>query len=271
MVDKMSGQEFDYTYTDIHRDTLRRESSYLRKLAMKLAYQYISDASVRIMFLTEVEELITKTELEVSNYCLSFSTGLDNISNEIERLEKQEELLRSKSIMQYALLEVIHEKDVKEKNNKLILKQIGFISGSMQTIGGFTSCIGSVGALCSSLGVGLVSHGVNSTIENGYYLLFREDLNGPIRNGYRTVSSTLGYGDDEADIFYNVVDLSLSGALIMKPILKEDAWKLFYYIKSDFINSWKTMGGLSVTSEFIFDGMTIYSTYNLHKGEDKNG
>ncbi len=35
---------------------------------------------------------------------------------------------------------------------------------------GGASCVGSVGTLCSSLEVGMVSQGVNSMIENGYYL-----------------------------------------------------------------------------------------------------
>ena len=41
----------------------------------------------------------------------------------------------------------------------------------MQIYGGEV-LVGSIGTLCSSLGVGMVSQGVNSMIENGYYLLF---------------------------------------------------------------------------------------------------
>lgn len=266
----MTEYELDYSYSDVYRDTLRRESSYLRKIAMKFAYQYIGDAFVRMMFLNDIEQLIARTELEVSSYCLSLSAGLDNISDEIERLELQDNLLRNRSIMQYALFETIREKEESEENNKLILKQVGFVSGAMQAYGGFTSCVGSVGTLCSSLGVGMVSQGVNSMIENGHYLLFREEYNGPVRNTYRAASKALGYGDNEADIFYNVVDLSLSGASLLKPVLKEDAWKLFHYIKSDFVTSWKTMNRVPLMSEVFFDGIAIYSTYDLYKEENKS-
>lgn len=266
----MAEPELDYSYSDVYRDTLKRESNYLRKIAMKFAYQYISDASVRMMFLNDIEQLIARTELEVSSYCLSLSAGLDNISDEIERLELQDKLLRNRSIMQYAVLESIREKEESEKSNKIVLKQVGFVSGAMQAYGGFTSCVGSVGALCGTLGVGMVSQGVNSVIENGYYLLFREEYNGPVRNGYRATSKALGYGDNEADIFYNTVDLSLSGASLLKPVLKEDVWKLFYYIKSDFVTSWKTMDKIPLMSEVFFDGMAIYSTYDLYEEENKS-
>lgn len=84
----MTEYELDYSYSDVYRDTLRRESSYLRKIAMKFAYQYIGDSFARMMFLNDIEQLIARTELEVSSYCLSLSAGLDNISGEIEKMRK---------------------------------------------------------------------------------------------------------------------------------------------------------------------------------------
>lgn len=128
----MAEPELDYSYSDVYRDTLRRESSYLRKTAMNFAYKYISDAFTRMMFLNEIEQLIARTELEVSSYCLSLSAGLDNISNEIERLELQDNLLRNRSMVQYSLIETIRENEKNEENNKLVLKQVGFVSGAMQ-------------------------------------------------------------------------------------------------------------------------------------------
>lgn len=41
-----------------------------------------------MMFLNDIEQLIARTELEVSSYCLSLSAGLDNISDEIEKMRK---------------------------------------------------------------------------------------------------------------------------------------------------------------------------------------
>ncbi|WP_074379337.1 DUF4225 domain-containing protein [Proteus hauseri] len=34
-------------------------------------------------------------------------------------------------------------------------------------------------------------------IENGYYLLFREDYNAPVRKAYRAAAKTVGYGENE--------------------------------------------------------------------------
>lgn len=269
-VKSMAKIEIDNTFSDVYRDTLRRESAYLRKVAMKYAYQYLSDGTTRMKFLNEIEQLIMKTELEVSHYCLSLSAGLDNISNEIERLEYQDKLLRAKGIMQYAVFESIRETENRNNRNKLALKQVGFISGALQVAGGYGVCVGSAGALCNTLGVGLIAQGSNNMVENGHYLLFREDFNGPLRNGYRSISKNLGYGDYEADVFYNVVDLSLSAGTLISPVLKDGSWKLFYYIEDDFIASWKAMGEIPIILEGFFDGMTIYSTYELNNGKNKN-
>ncbi len=67
-----------------------------------------------------------------------------------------------------------------------------------------------------------------------------------------------------------MVDLSLSGASLLKPVLKEDSWKLFHYIKSDFITSWQTMGRVPLMSEIFFEGMAIYSTYDLYEEKNKS-
>ncbi|NBM53223.1 DUF4225 domain-containing protein [Proteus sp. G2669] len=96
-----------------------------------------------------------------------------------------------------------------------------------------------------------------------YYLLFREEYSGPVKNGYRAAFKALGYGDNEADIFYNVVDLSLFGASLLKPVLKEDTWKLFHYIKSDFITSWKTMDRVPLISE-IFLTVWLFILHTIY-------
>jgi hypothetical protein len=56
----------------------------------------------------------------------------------------------------------------------------------------------------------MITHGLNNMYENGYYLLYREDRSGTLRDAYRYVAAKLGYGNNEADIVYGVVDISLS-------------------------------------------------------------
>lgn len=56
----------------------------------------------------------------------------------------------------------------------------------------------------------MIAHGLNNMYENGYYLLFREEQSGTLRDAYRFAATKLGYGNNRADLVYGVVDLSLS-------------------------------------------------------------
>ncbi|WP_323835415.1 DUF4225 domain-containing protein [Photorhabdus africana] len=90
-------------------------------------------------------------------------------------------MFNSKKIKQYAIIE--REKE-KSSYTNLILKQIGFVGGGTQILAGYTVCKASLGLACASFGAPLMAHGYNNVVENGYYLLYRENINGGVREGY---------------------------------------------------------------------------------------
>lgn len=264
----MSTYELDYSFSEGYQRTLNRISNSLRKEAMEIANIHIYSQEVRLKFLMDIEQFITKNEWEVKNYCLSLSTGLDNIEDMREQLAEQHNAIQLNKIKQYAYIQTVNNKNNSTKT--LFLKQVGFVGGSMQVIAGYGACTGSIGLLCSSLGVGLISHGTNNMYENGYYLLFREKTNGYLRGGYRSLSKKLGYGNYEADMAYNFVDLTLSAGSMANPTLKPGAFKLFRYIDTDFITTWKLMTPSALFTEGFLDTVTIYSTYDSYNNENKN-
>lgn len=148
------------------------------------------------------------------------------------------------------------------------LKQVGFVGGGMQIIAGYGASAASVGLLCNSLSVGLISQGTNNMYENGYYLLFRENTIGYLRDGYRYTAQKLGYSNHEADMAYNFVDLTLSAGSMVNPALKPGTFKLFRYIDTDFIASWRLMTPAALFTEGFLDSVTIYSTYGLYDVEN---
>ncbi|AWK44394.1 hypothetical protein A4R40_00035 [Photorhabdus laumondii subsp. laumondii] len=148
-----------------------------------------------------------------------------------------------------------------------MLKQIGFVGGGTQILAGYTVCKASLGLACASFGAPLMAHGYNNVVENGYYLLYRENINGGVREGYRYVANKIGLSDKDADITYATVDLVLSGYGIFRKVLKprEKSWSLFRNINSDFIRGWREMGVVSLTTEGIVDVSTVLSIYQLEK------
>lgn len=263
----MSQYELDYSFSDAYQSTLNNISNELRKEAETIAFMHIHNPEVRLKFLRDISQYISRNEWEVRNACLSLSAGLDNIEDMRELLEEQRRAIQLQEVRQYAYVEAV--KNEKNGVTTLLLKQVGFVGGGMQIIAGYGACAVSVGLLCSSLSVGLIAQGSNNMYENGYYLLFRENTSGYLRDGYRYTTKKLGYSDHEADMVYNFVDLTLSAGTLFNPALKPGAFKLFNYYDMDFVASWKLMNTSAFITEGFFDGVTIYSTYDLIQKENK--
>lgn len=256
--------ELDYSFSDGYKSALTAHSNELRKLAEKLAYMYLSDSIARMKFLNETNQLILANELEVKNYCISLSAGMDNITKARNDLELQYEYLRTNKVMQYAIIETRREEKY-GYNGTIFLKQVGFVGGALQTYAGYGACYGSLGLLCGSLGFGLIAQGTNNMYENGYYIIFRENSSGYLRDGYRYASKSMGYSNYEADMAYSFVDLTLSGWTLANPALKPGAWKLFDYMDDSLVASWKVMGKVGLFTEMGLDGVTMYTLYDLNE------
>ncbi|MBS9443166.1 DUF4225 domain-containing protein [Photorhabdus heterorhabditis] len=203
---------------------------------------------------------------QVRIHCLSSNGAIEIIQFEIDHLKEQVFYLTANRVKQYAIIE--REKE-KSSYTNLILKQIGFVGGGTQILAGYTVCKASLGLACASFGAPLMAHGYNNVVENGYYLLYRENINGGVREGYRYIANKIGLSDKDADIAYATVDLALSGYGAFREVLKprEKSWKLFRNIDNDFIRGWREMGTVSLTTEGIVDSSTILSIYQLQ--EDK--
>ncbi|WP_445375183.1 DUF4225 domain-containing protein [Photorhabdus tasmaniensis] len=149
------------------------------------------------------------------------------------------------------------------------MKQVGFVSGGSQIFAGIGVCVASLGAACTGFGVPLLVQGGNNVYENGYYLLLRKEVSDPARDVYRDVAKTLGYSEAEADgdRVYGYVDLGLSGYGMVRSIVRLGTFRLFRYIKSDYIRGWQEMGKVPLIAEIIGDAVTGFSIYSISNGE----
>lgn len=103
--------------------------------------------------------------------------------------------------------------------------------------------------------------------ENGYYLLYREDRSGTLRDAYRYAAAKLGYGNNEADIVYGVVDISLSaygaGRRVLAP--REKSWSLFRNIESDYIRGWQEASKTAMALDLTSGSVTGWQMYQIAK------
>ncbi|CAE1147334.1 DUF4225 domain-containing protein [Serratia sp. Tan611] len=234
----------------------------LRKRAFIFSLQYLYTNESKADFSLEIERLIQHAEQESRLHCVSYYGAYSMINDELRNLEQQAiDLNLAKAKFFLAI-----EKERRKQDSVLALKQVGFVSGGSQFFAGVGACAGTLGLGCGTLGASLMLQGANNIYENGYYLLFREEKVGLVKDAYRYAASKLGYNSQVADTVYGSVDLALSGYGMVRQIVRPDARRLFRYIQSDYIRGWRQLGAIPLGAEIVGDAITGYTIYDINKG-----
>lgn len=208
----------------------------LTNQACTLGARHIKDGTLRLQFNREVSYYARSIVNEVSLGKKSPEQGLMDIKNEQSGLLSQ--------------------------SWEIAKKGAGTIAGAMQIITGAGVCYGSAGTLCLVAGVPMMAHGANNVYENGRNLLEdRIDTEGPVRQGYQAVAKAVGYGEREGNMAYGATDIGLSAYALSRYVLKPDAWRLFRYVRADYVRSYKSMGASAMGFEIYTDLQTGKQVY----------
>lgn len=212
--------------------------------ASTLGVRHIKNGTLRLQFNREVAYYAKSIVNDVSQGKKSPEQGLQELKNEQTSLLSQS-------------LEIAQ-------------KGVGAIAGAFQIATGAGICYGSAGTLCLFAGAPMMAHGANNLYENGRNLLEnRSDTQGPVRRVYQEGTKLLGSGALEGDMAYGAVDLGLSAYGVVRMVLKPDAWRLFRYVNTDYIRSYKTMGSSALILEGVSDGVTGRPMYLEYNNSDK--
>lgn len=168
-------------------------------------------------------------------------------------------------------------KELRDEQNSLLSqslevaqKGVGVIAGALQFAAGAGICYASVGTLCLFAGAPLMLHGANNTYENGRNLWGkRSDTQGPVRKGYQEVAKAMGAGEFEGNMAYGAIDLGLSAYGVGRMVLKPDAWRLFRYVRTDYVRGYENASKVVLALEAISDTATMNSMYQEAKNHDK--
>lgn len=247
---------------------LQREKEKIDRLVYDISFEYIHEPAIRSKYMIE-ERRVTSHYLDEYRYGkLDFGKALDRLREYHMSLTKHQMNLRMGSVKLYAIAK---RERVKHSILTISLKQVGFVSGAMQVIGGFGLCKASLGAACKNYGVPLMMQGSENVWENGYYLLYHEDPKKmPLRYAYRQAAKLLGGDDKDGDIAFSTGDLILSFGSASTRTLRTDSWKLFHYIQEDYIRNWRTLGVAGGASELTGDAASGLTVYQLIGGNSTN-
>ncbi|MGW8466963.1 DUF4225 domain-containing protein [Pseudomonas sp. CLCA07] len=189
----------------------------LTQQACTLGARYINDGTLRLQFNREVSYYARGIVNDVAQGRKSADQGLKEIKSE-----------------QGSLLSQAWE---------IAKKGAGVIAGGVQILTGAGICYGSAGTLCLIGGVPMMAHGANNIYENGRNLLeSRDDTEGPTRKAYQAIANWAGKSDREGNIAYGTADIATSIYGAFRLTLKPDAWRLFRYVRTDYVRAYKNMG-----------------------------
>ena len=246
-----------------NNDNLVLKSKELIRLAQTLSYDYLASYQLRREFNMKAYSFTQEIQKNVSENCLTIDAGVRLIQSEIDSLIMQSRKVQTARTEQYAAVRLEKKKD----RINVILAQVGFVGGGTQIFSGGEVCLATRGVRCKTWGVPLILHGVNNMWENGYFLLFRKNSPGWIREGYRKIAVHSRVKENVGDYAYTIVDLSLSaygvGRKIYKP--REHSWRLWDAMNNDYIFGWKEMGVVPLIFEAAVDSSTAYTGYSQFK------
>lgn len=206
-------------------------ASRLTNQACTVSARHIDDGILRLQF-----------NREVAYYARS-------IVNDVEQGRKSPE---------QGLKEIKREqRNLLDQSREIVAKGAGVIAGVVQVATGAGICYASVGTLCILAGAPLMAHGANNIYENGRNILeSRTNTEGPLRKGYQGAAKRFGFGEREGNIAYGSAELVLAAYSAFRLVLKPDAWRLFRYIREDYVRSYKQMGAAAVGFEAYINFLT---------------
>jgi hypothetical protein len=204
----------------------------LTNQACTLGARHINDGTLRLQFNREISYYARGIVNDVAQGRKSAEQGLKEIKNEQSSLLSQ--------------------------SWEVAKKGAGAVAGGMQILTGAGICYGSAGTLCLFLGGPMMLHGANNVYENGRNLLEdRTDTEGPTRKVYQAIAKGFGQSEREGNIAYGSMDIGLSIYGLGRHVLKPDAWRLFRYVRTDYVRSYKNMGAGALSFEIYTDLQTV--------------
>ncbi|OWO84342.1 hypothetical protein B5C26_04765 [Photorhabdus luminescens] len=260
--------------TDEERKLLKIQmdkQNELMVLMNSVANKYVKWSLAKDHFISEVMAYCQENTSKINTGEISISEAIALLDEEIQSLEEQDAMLSQKRVRQAIVVKKkVNNENARGRNDEtanLIISWIGFVSGSIQLVGGFLAVDSGVGA---TLGASLMAHGFNNIVESGYYILYRESYTGPVKFVYEGVGEkAFGMDKRDADVVYTSVDVGMSINGLFGYKLEPDSQRLYRYINADLLVGLKRQGieimnYKEIALEITGNVNTIYGQYRSY-------
>ena len=88
---------------------------------------------------------------------------------------------------------------------------------------------------------------------------------GLLKEGYIYTAKFLGFDEKTGRLAYSYMDLFLSAYGMSRLVMKTESWRLFHYIRSDYVRNIKNMTHTDLLTEMGSDAITIKTIHNENK------
>lgn len=231
----------------------------LYNIANHASLIHLKDGFTRMAFMADVNRFINQ-QLDVMRVSKSepeCKNCFDNLRREKENIALQDQMLRTKEANLYASIELTESNGIWH----YVINGVGVVVSTLEVIAGIGIAFGASPTIAgSAFGALLITHGLNNLGESYNNLKDnRDDSVGLIRNGYIATAQFMGFSKEAGDLAYSVVDAGLSVYGLKRFVLKENSWKLFYYLNTDYVRNIKTMSKPALAIEATSDSLVIKS------------
>ncbi|MEW5290935.1 DUF4225 domain-containing protein [Erwinia papayae] len=243
------------------------EASALASTANFVSNIHLKDGLIRMNFQDEITGFINAQISTIQN-----STSDDECQQCIQNLKKEHESLSLQDRMLVTGEAVLHASVQLVNNGKFwgyVMNGVGIVLSSFQVLAGlgvFTASLGMGAVVGAGFGALLMLHGANGIEESVLNLINGKDDNeGFLKKKYIQAAEFMGFDQNVGEIAYSSMDLALSLYGIVRLVRKPQAWRLFYYLNSDFIRGFHEMSRKELFIEVYNDTISIKSIYDSNQ------
>ncbi|AHG20056.2 hypothetical protein Z042_10740 [Chania multitudinisentens RB-25] len=218
----------------------------LAQVMNSVANKYVKWSLAKDHFISEVVSYSSDITSKINTNELSIVDAIHSLDEEIASLRCQDEMIARKQLKQVVIVKPVLDPVIKNRTTKrqenisLIIAGVGFVSGALQFVAGVGLVETGVGAGMGGL---LIGHGINNVVENGYYLLYRENYTGPVKFVYEQVGQNIfGLNTRDSDVIYTFVDMGISVNVLLGYRLEPDMSRLLRYVNADLLTGLKHPG-----------------------------
>lgn len=240
------------------------EARQLSKLASTLADRHLKNAFVRSNFKDDIQNFIAH-QLQSIRSAKSDSQCqqcVSNLQQERAWLDTQDRQLSMGNAQVVASAQLV------EKNGiwGYVINGVGIVLSGMQTLAGVAFIYASIptgNVIGFAFGSALALHGMNGVQEN--WIALRKKTNDPegfLKDKYIQTAEFMDFDGNTGRLAYSYMDLALSGYGLFKLTLRPQAWRLYYFIRSDYVRNIKNMTKAELAIETYQDASAINSIYD---------